>query len=228
MQDTSAGYKSLLISPHEKEYRIVIAKTSGTESYLGDAIVSPPKVTNSIFSEDKFSIGGVHSGSVTFSVLQKSVPPIMAQIQIFVRLKSGSTTSEWLPKGQYYIYSRDYDEKTNVLQVTAYDILLLTEQIAYTSATGFPKTMRAVVYDICTALGVTLNPDTVVSDTLVCEFDSTMTMREYLSLIAAAHGGNWIADEAGRLKLVRPFEQIDLLVDENDNVIIFGEDAIIV
>lgn len=218
MQTTSSLYKSILSDPN---HRKVVKATIGGVEYTETDIYSM-KPTFNLFGEDALSVGGTCSTKLELTIRPKSDIPKMALIEPYVCVTDGTQTSEWLPQGKFYIYHRDLDADSGNLSITAYDAMLKAEVTGYTDLALFPKYMDSIVADACTRMGVTLDSGTVISHVLECEFDTTLTLREYLSYIAVAHGGNWVITEEGKLKLVDSFPTDSLLIDHEGNIITFG------
>ena len=74
-------------------------------------------------------------------------------------------------------------------------------------------------------MGVEIDERTSISSAYEISYPTDYTCRELLQHIAAAHGGNWIITDAGKLRLVilgdLP-DETSVLVDEYGNVITFG------
>ena len=219
MQTTSALYNQILADAnHRKVVKVDINSVTYTE-----ANILSMNATFDLLSEDALTVGGTCSAKLELTIIpQGETIPKMALIEPYVCLTDGTNTSEWLPQGKFYIYQRELDEDSGNLSIVAYDAMLKAEQTGYTDAETFPEAMDDLVADACARMGVTLDSGTTISHTLVCQFDSTLSLREYLSYVAVAHGGNWKITEEGKLALVDGFPTDSLLIDHEGNVITFG------
>lgn len=172
--------------------------------YSEEELVSV-STTSSLFSSSTPSIGCCVAKEIDLSFLPKGTIPRMAEIKVFTRPVRKGLETDWLQKGVFYIDTRVTDEVSGVMTVHGYDAMLKTEQLYCPDGSGtWPRSMAAIVNDICGCIGVTLDSRTVISSEYVCQLDTTLTQREYLSYIAVAHGGNWTITDTGFLRLV-PF-----------------------
>lgn len=210
MQTTSELYNSILLKPYDVETKLDIYTADGETlvgSYGEDVLVSA-SITGKLFSSP--SIGAAVGRGISVKMLMPAeLLPRMAMLKPFIRIRYGDDISEWIQKGVYFIDTRSMDSQTGVLSINGYDAMLKTEQIYSPDASGtWPRTMSTVVNDICSKIGVTLDSRTTISSEYVCQLDTTLSMRKYLSYIAVAHGGNWIMTDKGELRLIGLAEHI--------------------
>ena len=245
MHVTSDLYKTILQTPgHEKEHRAFIAGVEQKILKKAETKYSnlnmPPLVKGSLFVGSKPSVGGCVSRQIDIMIKPKGTIPRMAEIKLETRLVlkdfvTGeiTSTSEWLPKGTFYIDTRQTDKVSGALIIHGYDAMLKAEQMLLTETTedDWPKPMDEVVEEIAKRMGVTVDSRTVISHTMMVGYPLEYTMREVLGYIAAAHCGNWIITDAGELRLITlnciPPET-SYLVDEDGYAITFGGVRIIV
>lgn len=161
--------------------------------------------------------------SISFSPL--GPVPKTAKIELFARLTNQrDITTAWVPQGTYYTDHRDKDEEIGILSITAFDRMMFAEEKYFSSGTitgTWPKAAPAVVSEICTRLGITLDPRSKIDSALMVSTPVDLTMRDVLRNIAAAHGGNFIITPENKLRLL-PLEDlpdITLLGDENGNFV---------
>lgn len=201
MQTVTSTWRSLFAAKHKTEYRFFI---DGVE-YKGAAVKGTPLISKKIM--DKPGIGQVCTGSMSFSVYPKSNNiPKAAAVNAECRLVSpdGLTVSEWLPQGKYLISNRTGKA---VVTFNCLD-LLVKAGVKYrelSSFTEWPQSMSAVVNEICQIMGVQLDPRTIIktgTDYVVSYPNDDVLISEVLSMIASAHGGNWIMTDAGKLRMV--------------------------
>ena len=236
MQTTSDTYKKILADyRHTKEHRAIIAGVEYDESALFDI-----QVGGTLFSGSGPCVGSVVSRELDLIISPQGTIPRMAEIKLETRLviKDDLTeevlqASEWIPKGTFYIDTRETDKVTGVMTIHGYDAMLKAEQMLLTETTedDWPKPMDVVVEEIAKRMGVTMDSRTVISHTMMVGFPLEYTMREILGYIAAAHAGNFIITDAGELQLIAlnsiPAET-SYLVDEDGYAITFGGVRIIV
>ena len=237
MQNTSDLYKSIRDNPLcSAETRATIAGVLYEQDRL-----SPPETSGSLFPDGKPSVGNCISRQLDLTIFPAGrTIPRMAEIKLETRLVIKDTltedilqASEWIPKGTFYIDTRETDKVTGVMTIHGYDAMLKAEQMLLTETTedDWPKPMDEVVEEIAKRMGVTVDSRTVISHTMMVGYPLEYTMREVLGYIAAAHCGNWIITDAGEIRLITlnciPPET-SYLVDEDGYAITFGGVRIIV
>lgn len=245
MHVTSDLYKTILQTPgHEKEHRAFIAGVEQKILKKAETKYSnlnmPPLVKGSLFVGSKPSVGGCVSRQIDIMIKPKGTIPRMAEIKLETRLVlkdfvTGeiTSTSEWIPKGTFYIDTRQTDKVSGALIIHGYDAMLKAEQPFLTDTTedDWPKPMDEVVAEIAQRMGVTVDSRTVVSHTLQAGYPLEYTMREVLGFIASAHAGNWIITDAGELRLVGLADippETFYLVTEDGDAILFGDTRILI
>lgn len=255
MQNVSATYRRIFADPlHWFETSVVIGESGRLLDQLGnvllfggDAIlvdIGGPdggftdsqlievETSHSLF-EGTPSVGNCYSGEIDVTMLAPIAEiPRMARIQLFTRVANAAEHSEWLPKGVYFIDTRDTTQNNDDLDILSfhgYDAMMRAEA-DYPSDTGsYPKTDIQVVRIIAQAMQVGVDSRTVAIMTrgYRIELPSDYSMREVLSYIGAMYGGNWIINDVGDLRLI-PLTSIpsetSYLTDSVGQVITFGKD----
>lgn len=214
MQITNATYRALLAAGADKEVRAVVGGTT----YIGAKIVSAK--TTQALGKTSLPVGNCVAAQLDLALWNAGTVPRMAEIALAVRLNGGAEQSEWLPKGTYYVDTREYDAEDDVLTLHAYDAMLKTEQsFTQPGEQGvWPRMDTAVVADIAQRIGVTVDARTLdIMDkgyqvqypgirledgTPKYSADGGLTMREVLGYIGVMYGGNWVISDAGELRLV--------------------------
>ena len=184
---------------------------------------------------DGLAIGQAAAAELSLSFVPLGDVPTMARIQLSARLTDGSISTAWVPQGTYYIDHRDGDTELGVLSVTAFDRMLFAEELYFSSGTitgPWPRPAPAVVQDICTRLGISLDSRSKIDSALMVTAPVNLTMRDVLRNIAAAHGGNFIITAENKLRLL-PLEDLPdltLLGDEFGNFVAdeFGNRILII
>lgn len=215
-QQTSALWKALIRERNtEKEYAFDI---NGV--WYGPEAEVSHSVEASLF--ESFSIGNAMSATLSLSLYAEEVPR-GAVIKRYVRLVNGSRTSEWLPKGEFFINQRVSED--GLWSLEAYDAMLKAD-ITWTPKITFPCTMEAAARDIAAAMGVDLDERNVyVPYTMDAYPEGEYMRRDALRDIAAAHGGNWIISDEGKLRLIPLISfpaETDYLVTQYGDAILFG------
>ena len=219
MQTTSQTWKTLWASGNAHiETVAVIAGTTYTE-------ISNPVISRAVM-QNNLSVGNAVSASCVFSVRTSNSIPRSAEVQIKIRLTDGVTTSEWLPKGTFYISRRSVDPVTGVITLECYDALLkanadMPALLPWTTQDGdvvttnsgewlyfsasYPRNMADLLNDLLLILGLELDARTVINTGAIYTIDSVdagMSIHDVLCKIAAANGGNWIITPENKLRLV--------------------------
>ena len=227
MQQTSELYQTLLRDrEHVWEVRAVIAG----EEYGEDRIVSL-RVSGDLYADGRPGVGGCPAREIDLTVRAPGQVPAMAEIRPYLRLRKGETASEWLPKGVFFVDTRSRDEAGGTLTLKGYDAMLKAGQryLAEGDQGEWPRSMAAVAAHIAGRMGVTLDGRSPIKADYRMGHPGDYTMRELLGYIAAAHGGNWVITDQGRLRLVTlgelPREQ-RRLVTETGRVITLGGTAL--
>lgn len=232
MQPVSLLYRQLLAANAPKEVQAIIAGTV----YGQDKIVSAN--SKAALMDKAATIGNCVAKELTLVLRNPGEIPRMAQIQMQFRLNDGTQQSEWIPKGTYFIDTRDLDAY-GVLTIDAFDPMLKCDQSLATSGEqgDWPRTDRAVVDQICARIGVTLDSraEEIITAGYMVEYpgygEGAYTMREVLGFIGTMYGGNWIITDENKLRLIVLGDipvDTHFLVDELGDYITIGGYRIIV
>lgn len=204
------------------EYKVEIDGESYEMSELYSVTITQP-----LF--EQFSVGNACSGElkIVFSP-RRSIPP-MVKIVPFARQMS---TENWSQLGIFYSDTRKLNQ--GLMEITAYDDMLKAEIVwEPDQSLIFPMTMPDAVTEISRLMGVSVDTRTVLNTAYTIDYPANdYTLREVLSYIAAAHGGNWIMTANGQLLLVPLFgsmpPETHYLVTERGNPIVFGGTRILI
>ena len=201
MQNVSAQWNALFNAPHKTEYRFDI---NGVP-YYGKDVKDTPVILKPLL--DVPAIGRVCTGSLKLTIYPQSQDiPKAATVDAYCRLYSadGSTTSEWIPQGKYFVYNRS-GKKAIVLNCLDRMVKAGTTYLDKSGIVNWPAPMQTVVSEICRIMDVTLDSRSVIKSGAPYYVDypnEDTLISEVLSNIAAAHGGNWIVTESGQLRLI--------------------------
>ena len=229
MQTLPTGWNEARNGLYRWETKLSIAGVEYTEANIFSL-----QTAISLYGDSAVSVGNCAANEINLTILPLGDIPRMAEIRVWVRPVADGIETGWLPKGVFYIDSRETDRVSGCMTIHGYDAMLKLEQVYIEDGeelTGWPKKMNVVANDIANLIGVEIDSRTVLSAAYTVEAPVSYTMREVMGWIAAAHGGNWTITDDGRLRLLTlasiPAETF-YLVDENGRYITFGEDRIVV
>lgn len=244
MQQTSQLYNTLLAAGAPKEVRALVYRSTNAYNVYGqDKIVSA--TTRASMLDSTLTIGNCIAKELNLVLTNLTGMPTiprMAKIIMQFRLNDGTQQSEWIPKGTFFIDTRD-ESYQGVLTVNAFDPMLKSEQ-SFTKPGEqgtWPRLDISVVQTIATAMGVSIDSRTTAimkqgypinypgisldNGTPQYSQDGAMSMRQILGYIGAMYGGNWVITDDNKLRLIVlgdiPKFQA-LLIDENGNYITMG------
>lgn len=214
-------------------------------TYYGQSTIVEMKTEYRVFSDENPGVGGCLAGELTLSMLAPSAAiPRMAKVEPFVRVTNGTTTSDWMPQGKFYIDTRETtqnDDGLPILMLHCFDAMLKTEA-DYPSASDATYADITIVRRVAYTIGLqsSLHENAGIDSrtvTLLGDTDHGLglpigySMREILSKIAVLYGGNWCMNYDGQLYLV-PIDGIpaetNYLVTSLGNPITFGGVRILV
>lgn len=185
-------------------------------------------VTSGLY--ESFGIGNATTSQLTLSVYADDIPR-GATIKRYIRLKNGDQASEWIPKGVFFVNRRSEDD--GYWTVEAFDSMRKAEVVwEPDQSLNFPMKMTDAVTEFARIMQVSIDDRTVLNENYTIDYPANdYTIRQELCYIAAAHGGNWIITDAGKLLLVPLLsipEETNYLVDEHGDAITFGGVKILV
>lgn len=207
---------------YRTDFKVDIA---GTE-YLMSDLISARRYTSYLDSTDKL-VGNVMSGTLEIKTIPQGTIPRGAEINPYIRVSTldGTSVSEWIQHGTYYVSQRTTGEfgNTTATVFTCYDAICKTDK-SYADSTEFevwPQSDEDVAEEIASIIGVTLDPRTTLSGYDV-PHPGDLTMREVLSYIGASNAGNWVITNENQLLMIPLVMDTDtLLGDHDDNIIEF-------
>lgn len=223
-QATSELWKTLLQTRNtKKEYGFDI---NGV--WYGPEAEVEHTVTSGLY--ETFGIGNAAAAQLSISLYADDIPR-GAVIKRYIRLKNGGRVSEWLSKGVFFANRRTEDD--GYWTVEAYDAMRKAETVwEPDQALEFPMSMPDAVAVFCALMGVELDSRTVLNAAYTIDYPANdCTIRQELCYIAAAHAGNWIITDTGKLRLAPLLsmpEETSYLVDEYGSAITFGGVRILV
>ena len=236
MQTVSATYESILNGEHWAECKVTIVDDLGVTQDVSESELFSVQIKEGAL-DNHFALGNAISSEINIVMIdpgEEWTPATMGQIRVYVRICNDTQQSEWLPKGVFYIDTREKDRSVgdlNLLKLHGYDAMLMTEQ-DYPETSWNTKSDYNVVKEICTYLGWTLESgtDTFFQTTragYVLPTPYNYSIREVLQSIAAVNCGNFVMDEEGKLKLIRfnalPTETYYLITPAGSYITIGGD-----
>ena len=200
MHQTSELYQKIVADRfHKVECKLVI---DGVE-YLENDLVSI-ETENNLFAEEAPSCGNSVSGTITAKLrTPNTVIRTKAKMELFARVTSGDLKSEWIPKGVYFLDTREKQKAKNgedtIIVLDGFDAMLFGEQ-DYTPSGNWPKSDAEVIEEMCWILGVecTWIPD----KNFPIQKPIGYSVREIIGYVAAMYGGSVTMDDSGKLKFV--------------------------
>ena len=260
MYDVSQTWTTLMANPlHWFEQSVVIGErgilinergnriTFGGDGLLvsqGDADggfkenwIFEMSISQRAFSDDSPSVGACLSAEIDLKILRPlGEIPRMALIAPYIRVTDGTTHSEWVPQGKFYIDTREYsqnDDNLPTVTLHGYDAMLMAEQAYPNTTHSWPYVDTSVVQEIADTMKVGVDPRTwaVMNHAYRISTPAGYSMREVLSNIGAAYCGNWICNYDGDLLLVSLNSyppETNYIVNEQGYAITFGGDRILV
>lgn len=194
------NWNQVFAADHKTEYKFVI----GGVTYESGDIKGTPVITKPLL--DVPAIGRCCTGSAKLTIYPKDTIPKAATVDAYCRLRSteGNTVTDWVPQGKFYISTRG---KKSPLEINCLDRMIKagTTYLDKTAFTDWPQPMSAVVNEICQIMDVSLDARTEIkagTGYTVDRPNEEVLISEILGMIGAAHGGNWIITESGKLRLV--------------------------
>jgi len=232
MLRTSELYRTLLRDPrHEKECAVRIAG----EEYGPGRIVSLSTSGGAFSSPD---IGNCTSRQIDLVIRNPGNIPRQAEMRVFVRLRLGGQTSEWLPKGVFFISTRQLNKRDGMLTIHGFDAMLKAGDVWLTAdyaTANWPMPQRMAVEDIAYRMGVEVDQRTVLTAGFPVPYpadgNGEVTMMDILEFIAVCNAGNWVMSDEGKLLLLRYGDippETDYLVTEYGAAITLGGVRILV
>lgn len=238
MQTTSALYKSIASGPYSCRCKLVVYSNDTLVGEFGMDKLTSMNTKQAMIKDDKLLIGNCISGSIEVSFYPTDSNnnvveiPRMAKLAPMVQIYNDSSTSEWIKKGEYFIDTRTTNELSGIMTLTGYDAMLMSE-MDYPSddESEYPKSDISVVEFIANKIGVEVDERTydVINANYQIGLPIGYSCREVLSGIATLYGANFVITDLGELRAIGLGEigtSARYLVDENNNVILIGGEAI--
>ena len=216
----------------------ILVDTGGPSSGFDESVLMSLSTKHALFNQPYPVVGSAISGEIEVSMLNPAADiPKMARLAPYVRVTDGVNTSEWLPKGVYYIDTREVSHNSNgldILTLHGYDSMLMFEQdYPSDSQHNYPLLDTTMVEFIANSINISVDPRTLTRMNKGYKFPLPLgySSREVLGLIAASYGGNFIISDENQLLLVKMGDlprETNYLITEDGHEIMFGDDLILV
>jgi len=191
MYPTSQKYKDYINSPNRQfEVQAII---NGVV-YGSDEVVEF-SIDDMLTGSDELTLGTVIPAKLNIKIKTTSSIPTNAKIVPELRLNGPDGYTEWIPMGEFYIDSRQY--QNGIWTFSCVDKLITTEQ-PYVSNLTYPVSMSDVFEEILDILDI--ESDVAINPTFQIPYkDESISIRDMLSCIASAHGANVKLNREGEL-----------------------------
>lgn len=227
MLNTSSTYKDIIKGAHVKECKLNIAGTDYGEDYILSM-----SIDRGVFPEDKPAVGGCVSATIEIEMFSVDIPRT-AELRPYYRVKNSVETSEWIPKGVFYVDTRTVNKVKGTVRLTGYDSMLQAERDFPGVSHSWPSTDIQVLNDIAAQMGVGIDDRTIARMTkgYAVQLPTNYTSREVLGFLAAMYGGDFVMSDNNELLLVSFTDipaETSYLISEDGDAITFGGVRILV
>ena len=216
----------------------ILVDTGGPSSGFDESVLMSLSTKHALFNQPYPVVGSAISGEIEVSMINPAADiPKMARLAPYVRATDGVNVSEWLPKGVYYIDTRETSHNSNgldILTLHGYDSMLMFEQdYPSDNAHDYPMLDTDMVQFLASSININVDPRTIERMNRGYRFPLPVgySSREVLGIIAASYGGNFIISDENQLLLIKLGDlpkETNYLVDSVGDVIVFGSDKILV
>ena len=200
---------SLITQGGHYEWNVV----NGANTY-GNTNLCSGTLSDGIY--EKIGVGNVVSRKLDLKLWNVTMDT-SSPLVLSVAAVNADGTYTTINKGTYYIDTVATSPYSEYTEVVAYDAILKSEVPFMKGGTYVTTTDQAVVQEIATAIGVSIEVNTasiLASPITINEMpsigDNGTTMREMLSVVATMRGGNFIINDAGELELVSLLGKYDV------------------
>lgn len=216
----------------------ILVDTGGAETAFREDILMSLSTKHAVFNENYPVVGSAIAGEIDIAMINPIFTiPRMARLAPYVRVTDGVQHSEWLPKGIYYVDTRETSHNSNgldIITIHGYDAMLMFEQnYPSDNSNSYPLLDTTMVQFIADSVGISVDPRTIERMDKQYSFSLPIgySSREVLGIIAASYGGNFVMSDEGQLLLIRIGDlpkETNYLVTETGDIIVFGDTKILV
>ena len=216
----------------------ILVDSGGAETAFREDILMSMSTTHRVFDEDYPVVGSAIAGEIDIEMIQPTAAiPKRARLAPYVRVTDGERYSEWLPKGIFYVDTRETSHNSNgldVVKIHGFDAMLMFE-VNYPSDNqhNYPLLDQTMVQFLADSIMIPVDPRTFerMDHGYTFSLPVGYSSREVLGIIAASYGGNFVISDDGALLLIRLCDlprETNYLVTELGDVLLFGTDKILV
>lgn len=242
MHSTSTLYNTIQKGNHITRVILEVETVvNGTTEYveLDESKIYSLKTSGSPFSERTPSIGNFCAREIDTVFIPpagKTIPK-QARMRIFTYLDNGTQQSERIPKGVFFIDTREYNDDKTKLIVHGYDAAIKFDSDIAETDFEWPVSPNTLILSLANSVGVSVRlPAELVTLFLTNVYRVPLTIctkREMIRYLAAAIGCNAVIDDTGYLKFLTlktdaESWDVDFLVNEVGRRIVIGGARIIV
>lgn len=204
MQSTSQLFEDIVAGDYyEVRSRIYI-----NNAYLDEDGIYSITTVGSVFGDSGYPAIGRTTARTLDAKLRAPLwvnIPDFARIEPYVCVTDGTNTSEWIPKGKFNVDTRKVNDAGDILTISCYDDMVKANLLYTTSNLTWPATDIAVVNEIASQMGVTVDSRTtaLITNAYSIPEHGKYTKREMLGYIASMYGGSFIMSDAGELLFIQ-------------------------
>ena len=216
----------------------ILVDTGGAATAFREDILMSMSTTHRVFNEDFPTVGSAVSGEIDIQIIKPTAEiPKRARLAPFIRATDGVQHSEWIPKGVYFVDTRETSHNSNgldVITIHGYDAMLMFEQnYPNDNEHNYPLLDTTMVDFLAKSINISVDPRTYerMDKRYTFSLPVGYSSREVLGIIAASYGGNFVMSDEGQLLLIRLCdlpEEPNYLVTQVGDVLVFGTDKILV
>lgn len=211
----------------------LLVDAGGADSGFREDMLMSVTTSRALFNKETPTVGSAVSGEVDLKMINPAAEiPRRSQIRLFIRATNGTVFSEWIPKGIFYVDTREVSHNGNDLQILhlhGYDAMLMFEENYPSDDTAnYPMVDVDMLRFIADSVGVGIDPRTldIMDKGYTFPLPIGYSSREMLGNLAAAYGGNFIMSDEGLLLLVAigdiPKETNYLVIQTGETLLIGG------
>lgn len=195
--------------------------------YYDDSILDVNHIKGVMYNA--FAIGNAMSKEINVKVAPHADYSINSNAVIKLEMRVytiDDERSEWAMFGEYLVDNAELH--AGVWTITGYDHMnYLDEEYKEAEFTekSWPASSSVVIEEIADYMGIEVDGNSPIDNSIFIGNPDTMTMRDTLGNIASLHGGNFHISDDNKLRLVIPrfSEPVGIVNESNSSDIVTGE-----
>lgn len=213
----------------------ILVDTGGAEAGFQEDQLWSVSTSHAVFDQNYPTVGSAISGEIDVQMARPiNDVPKRARLALFVRVTDGVRRSEWIPKGVYFIDTRETSHNSDgidTLTIHGYDAMLKLEtNYPSDSESDYPLLDTAMVQKIAGSINVGVDPRTFerMDKGYLFPLPVGYSSREVLGIIAASYAGNFVMSDEGQLLLIRLSDlprETNILIDQTGDSLVFGYES---